>query len=250
MLRDAMLVAGKDLREVLLRQGGLRANVLNWGLIVLIFGIVIPVRVGEYWIRYPFYVMTWAWLPLMLVSAVVADSFAGERERHTLETLLATRLSDHSILFGKVGAAVAYAMGILLLLMGSSLLSLNLAHGAWDELMLWSVGTTLAIAAFGALVIVLVSSVGVMVSLKAKTVRQAGQRLSLGLIAFFTLPGLVLGMAYQALPQGNQDAVIAFLSMLEGSTVALFFAVALVMLDTLFVAMTVRRFRRSRLTFD
>ena len=35
----------------------------------------------------------WMWFSLLLVINVVADSFAGERERHTLETLLASRLS-------------------------------------------------------------------------------------------------------------------------------------------------------------
>ena len=40
---------------------------------------------------------------------MIADGIPGERERHTLETLLASRLSDRSILLGKVMAAVPTA---------------------------------------------------------------------------------------------------------------------------------------------
>ena len=51
----------------------------------------------------------------MMVSSLVADSFAGERERHTLETLLASRLPDRAILAGKLLVPVAVAWGAALL---------------------------------------------------------------------------------------------------------------------------------------
>lgn len=47
-----------------------------------------------------------------MTIGLVADAFAGERERHTLETLLATAFPDTSILLGKIAASVLYAWGI------------------------------------------------------------------------------------------------------------------------------------------
>jgi ABC-2 type transport system permease protein len=64
------------------------------------------------------------WLPLLLATSYVADSFAGERERHTLETLLATRLSGKAIYWGKVAAAAIYGW---LLMVACWLVSLALA---------------------------------------------------------------------------------------------------------------------------
>ena len=57
---------------------------------------------------------------------MIPDSFAGERERHTLEPLLATPLSDRAILFGMISAAVGYGWGITLISMVIGLLATNL----------------------------------------------------------------------------------------------------------------------------
>lgn len=54
-------------------------------------------------------------VPLVVASGIAADSFAGERERKTLEALLHTPLTDGELFFGKVagawGAALAVAGG-------------------------------------------------------------------------------------------------------------------------------------------
>ena len=42
------------------------------------------------------------------IGPEVPDPLPRERERHTLETLLASRLSDRAILLGKIGAAVGF----------------------------------------------------------------------------------------------------------------------------------------------
>ena len=51
---------------------------------------------GPDWMQTPFAVVLSALMTLLLVATVIPDSFAGERERHTLATLLATRLSTNS----------------------------------------------------------------------------------------------------------------------------------------------------------
>ncbi len=51
-------------------------------------------------------------MPLMFSSVVGADSFAGERERKTMEALLYAPTSDLELFLGKVLAAVIPAVGI------------------------------------------------------------------------------------------------------------------------------------------
>jgi ABC-2 type transport system permease protein len=56
-------------------------------------------------------------------------SVAGERERRTLETLLASRLDERAILFGKLLAARAYGWGLTLLSLLLGAASVSLAYG-------------------------------------------------------------------------------------------------------------------------
>ncbi|WP_322509855.1 ABC transporter permease subunit [Anaerolinea sp.] len=49
-------------------------------------------------------------LPLMTSTVIAADSFAGERERKTIEALLYTPASDRELFFGKVLAALVPAV--------------------------------------------------------------------------------------------------------------------------------------------
>ena len=73
--------------------------------------------------------MVWGWMPFLWVSGIVADLFAGERERHTLESLLATRLSDQSILFGKLLAALTYGFAVTWVVMLAGLVTVNIGFG-------------------------------------------------------------------------------------------------------------------------
>ncbi|MGV8026077.1 MAG: ABC transporter permease subunit [Anaerolineaceae bacterium] len=49
-------------------------------------------------------------VPLMFSSTIAAESFAGEKERKTLESLLYTPISDQELFFGKVMAAAIPAI--------------------------------------------------------------------------------------------------------------------------------------------
>jgi len=93
------------------------------GIPLAILGIYLPWQNGPEWARTPLLPAALSWLPLLLVGALVADSFAGERERKTLETLLASRLSDRAILLGKIAALVSYGWGLALSSLVLSLLA-------------------------------------------------------------------------------------------------------------------------------
>lgn len=73
----------------------------------------------------PFFLL----IPLMTASVISADSFAGEKERGTLETLLFAPVDMLSLFAGKVLAALIPAVGLSLATLALCALSLNLV--AW-----------------------------------------------------------------------------------------------------------------------
>lgn len=86
MIADISTVLWKEWKEILSEgRGRGKVSVL---ILVGVVGIILPWQIGRTWIESPMVLAYWAWVPMFLVMPVIADSFAGERERHTLETLL------------------------------------------------------------------------------------------------------------------------------------------------------------------
>jgi len=54
-------------------------------------------------------------IPLMVSGVIASDSFAGEKERKTIEALLAAPFTDSELLMGKILVGFAPAMGVTLL---------------------------------------------------------------------------------------------------------------------------------------
>ncbi len=239
MIADILTIVWKEWKEIFTqrgRLGGARAILV----FIVVFGVFQPMQWGSAWVESTTGLVMWAWVPLFLVMGVIADSIAGERERHTLETLLASRLSDRAILFGKVAAAVGYALSITLISLIAGLVTVNVAHGG-GRLLLFPPGTAAGILAVSLLGALLAAAIGVLVSLRAPTVRYAQQTLSIGtlVIAF----GLMFGL--QALPTALRDAITRFVA--SAGPIALVF-IALVDVAILLIAMA--RFHRSRLILD
>ncbi|MNY16007.1 ABC-2 family transporter protein [compost metagenome] len=132
-------------------------------------------------------------LPMMLATIVGADSFAGEKERKTLEALLYTPATDAELFVAKTLAAVVPAV---LLAWGSFAVYAVVTNVAgygvmgrlwfptaqWWPMMLW---VTPAIAVMGMAVTVLVSA-------KVNTFMEANQ--AAGMLVFLVL-ALVAGQA-------------------------------------------------------
>src|SRR5260370_35939480 len=115
----------------------------------------------------------------------VADAIPAERERHTLQTLLASRISDRAILLGKIIVTASYAWGTALLglLLGLIVANLSKGQGSWEfythvDLLLEALALSLLTSLLGA-------SGGVLISLRSATVRQAQKILILATL----LPG-------------------------------------------------------------
>jgi ABC-2 type transport system permease protein len=245
MIADIWTVVWKEWKELLPRTGGLRGGRLSILLLLGVFGVFLPLQFGREWVESPLTLLFWAWVPLMLVSSAIADSFAGERERHTLETLLVSPLPDRAILLGKVAAAVGYGWGTTLAALLIALVTLNLAFGQGQLLLFPPIiavgGFALSLLGAG-----LVASAGVLVSLRAASVQQAQQSLSLAIMLLLFVP--VFGV--QALPGDWKLSLAQAVAGASISEVVLAVAALLAALDAALLATALSRFQRDRLASE
>jgi ABC-2 type transport system permease protein len=244
MFTDITTIIWKETREFILQRPGFRGGWAGLLIIVGVFGVLFPLQSGPEWLSAPTTVLMWAWLPFILVNGVVADSFAGERERHTLETLLASRLSDQAILIGKLCAAVAYGWGIALIGVLVGLLTINIAN--WNGEFLFfppTIGLGILISSF--LVAWLAADLGIIVSLKAASVRQAQQTLSVAFLLIF-VPLLLLPMLPENLRMSLQNALVN----VDVQSVIIGASIIVLLLDLGLLGIAFRRFKRSQLVLS
>jgi ABC-2 type transport system permease protein len=134
-------------------------------------------------------------LPLIVVTSIAADSFAGEKERKTLEALLYTPTTDWELLLGKLLSAWLPALGIswgcfLLYTVTANLAAwpvmgrLIFPTTMWLILAVWNAP---AVAALGLVTMVLIS-------LRARTFQSASQLAGLVVIPGFILFGTLLAV--------------------------------------------------------
>jgi ABC-2 type transport system permease protein len=244
MIRDIRTIIWKEIKEILGQRGLFKGGKTGMFILLAVFGIVIPLQSGPQWIASPLVMIYWAWVPFLLVSGIVADSFAGERERHTLETLLASRLPDRAILAGKVATALIYGWGLTLACVLIGALAMTLVHGK-GRIIFYAWPVAGGIAGFTFLVALLSSGLGVLVSLRAPTVRQAAQAFSVGFFLLF-IPLFILPF----LPAAFKARMLAVVAKLDGAVVALVFALFLIVVDAVLLLIADARFRRNRLILD
>ena len=233
-MSDILTMVWKESKDVLF-QGGWRSLVRPL-IVVGIIGIYLPLQLGPQWVDLtPIGMILLLWIPYFMIISFIGDVIAGERERHTLETLLASRMPDRAILLGKVVSIIMYSwgMGVLSLLLGLVLVDLFSTQGIW---MFYPLDLFLDAIVLGLLVSVLGASAGVLISLRASTARQAQQILSVGTIVF------VFGsiIALRAVPA---DVV----SSLTYSQFLLIVMAAIAVLDALLLGLSLASFQRSRL---
>jgi len=244
MLNDIWTITQKEWKELLRQRGSLRGSFLGVLVFMGALGILMPIQFGAEWVESATQIIIWGWLPFLLVSGVIADSFAGERERHTLETLLASRLSDRSILFGKVAAAISYGWGLSMACMLLGLITVNVVHGN-DQLLMYSWEIGLGTIVFSLLIATLGSGFGILVSLRASTVRQAQQTFSLAFMLLF-IPMMLL----PTLPQEWQSRLLMWVVNADFSAIFPVAIFILIILDMLLIAVAMARFQRARLILD
>ena len=244
MIADILTVAGKELREVFTFGDARGRGKLSFLILIGVFGVFFPLQSGREWVTSSMSIMVWGWMPFLWVSGIVADLFAGERERHTLEALLATRLSDQSILFGKLLAALTYGFSLTWIVLLSSIVTINIVYGK-DGLLFYPIETTIGALVFSILVSGLSGSIGVLVSLRAGSVRQAQQAMSAGMLVLF-LPIMLI----QFIPKAWLEAGDNLLENIQPLQIEIGFAALLLIVELVLIAIARRLFQRSKLILD
>jgi ABC-2 type transport system permease protein len=241
MIDDIKTVMWKEYKEITSNKQVL------FGLLVIVpvFGIMLPWDMGRSFVEEWYLVPALSLLPMLLVINILTDSFAGERERHTLESLLATRLSDHAILFGKILTAVAYGWGATIVIIVTGLITVNIAFGQ-GQLLMFSPLAGLLILLITLLLSILITSVGMLWSLRASTVRQAETGFLVGIAAVAVIPMAI----YYLLPDNLKESILDQLTNigLDNAMVLLLFA--LMVLSVIVRSVAMNRFQRNKLILD
>jgi len=245
MIADIATVGLKELREIFTFGDVRGRSKFSLVILIVIFGIVIPLQNGRGWVRSPINIMIWGWMPFLWVSGIVADLFAGERERHTLEALLATRLSDQSILFGKLLAAMAYGFILTWVIMLAGLITVNISYGRYYGLIFYPTSMLLAALVFSILISGLSACIGVLVSLRAGSVRQAQQMMSAGMLVLF-LPFMLI----QFIPVRVVRSITEMATSVSSLQIALLVAFVLLLIEGILIVIALRLFQRSKLILD
>jgi ABC-2 type transport system permease protein len=206
-------------------------------MVIAIMGIIIPWQFGQGWISLsPAMIIIVCYIPFFLTTSYIGDAVAGERERHTLETLLASRISDQAILWGKITVTIAYGWGLTLIGLLLGLVVSNLLSGRGDWEFYHPIDIFLEMLVLSLLASLLSASAGVLISLRAASVRQAQQTMAVGTLILLIAIVLIL----KSVPSG-------VLKTLNESQFLLFFIGGLTLPNLILVGILSAIFQRSRL---
>lgn len=244
-MTDILTVARKELREIVGGGSG-RKGLFRELFFVFLFGVFFPLSQSEAWRSGAMPTVFVFMIPLFLAGPYVADTFAGEKERKTLETLLATRLPDSSIYMGKIFAVCTYAWAVTQLIVLASIVALNVVDGAdgwfvypsavWAAALIGSYASAL-----------LISGIGTFISLRSETVRAAHQAMMLPLFVLIFGGSFGIGALWRALPVETQLSLIEWSSGVSPLEGILGIVALLLLVDVFLLRLGIRRFRRSKL---
>lgn len=248
MINDIMTVMWKERRGLFRQRGGKTRPIFVLLVPIAVIAIYFPWAMGLRWVTTYWSLVVSFVVPVMLVGTLIPDSFAGERERHTLPTLLATRLSDRAILFGKLAMSVSYGWLATMAVLLIALVTVNVVN--WTgEVLFYAPATLLADVVFALLMSVFVAGLGVIISLRASATLEAQQTL----VAAIMFPSLVFGVIWVIVSNTKPDIKDSILSGIEtlgpGTTIALI-ALGLLLVCAGLIWAAMRRFRRARLILE
>jgi ABC-2 type transport system permease protein len=246
MSTDIMSVMWKEFKG-LFKQGKSRSkSILVLLTPVFMFGIILPIQFREEWLGMAWSLTIALFTPLVLIAPTICESFAGERERHTLETLLASRLPDRGILFGKMIVSIVYGFGVTIFLLLMSLVVVNIF--LWDgKFHFYQMNIFLADLGLSALFSGLMVTLGILISLRSATVQSAQQVLMMALvIPIFGIQAVVF-LLPTFLPM---ESIREFLARFNYDQILLIFLGVLLLADIGLLLAAMSRFKRSRLILN
>jgi ABC-2 type transport system permease protein len=234
-MNDVGTMIWKEVKDEIL-QGGWQALIRPL-FVVGVVGIFLPIQLGLRWLEFnSVVILVVTYLSFFFIVSYIGDAIAGEHERHTLETLLASRISDRAILLGKVIVTVGYTWVMVLFSLLLGCLVVNLTKGAGMWVFYAPISSFFYVLVLSLLISLLAASGGVLVSLHSPTVRQAQQTLLLSTLGL----GLVFYLVLRAVPAD-------LLASLSTNQILFIILLVLAVLDVILVGIALASFKRSRL---
>lgn len=246
MNADFATVLWKEWKEIVLERSAGGSGSYRPLVLIAVLGIFVPFRMGPEKFFNVAGLLAPVFFSAIVITAVIADSFAGERERHTLETLLASRLSDRAILLGKIAACIAYGwlVSISCILIGAITVNVMNWHG--QILMFHDAASWLILLLGPPLLGGVVATAGVLVSLHSATVRHAQQ--TLGVAVAVLVVGIVFGS--NMLPAEWKAWFARIIVTWSQAELALAALGVLLAVDLVLLFAGMARFQRAKLVLD
>jgi ABC-2 type transport system ATP-binding protein len=244
IFRDIAAVISRELRELTSAAATGVSRRATIGALVIMLAVMgsLGAIIGPRFVDSPFALIL-GMISTIGLLASVSDSFAGERERHTLETVLASAIPDEALLLGKVLTNVLYGWTTSLVLMIVLLIGANLgARG--EPKAFYPPSTIIAALLLIPLMMLFVSTAGILLSLRAATVREAQARLTIAFISIFIALVSVRPLLPAAWQTQSVEIVRSEAVRLQATFIAI---VALGAIDVALLVVAMIRFRRSRL---
>lgn len=247
MKEDLLTVVWKESKGLMRVRGSRRRALLTAIVPVLSIAVLMPITIGPDWLTTAFSMIASVIMPFLLIGMTISESFAGERERHTLDTLLASRLPDRAILFGKIGLAVAYGWIMSLVVVFVALIPVNILHWsgriAFYRPIILVANVLISLLVSGAM-----SSLGVLISLRASTAQGAQQTLMAVVLVPLLVVQVVPAIMLSVVPNGRE--ILAQWLSVDLTTVVVVIVAVLAALNVGFLLAATARFQRSRLVLS
>ena len=243
MFEDISTLMWKEYKSLLRSSGSRWKSITIMVTPIALFGIIFPIQFSTEWLESYWSLTVSGVTPLLLIATTISESFAGERERHTLETLLSSRLPDRAILLGKLFTSLLFGWGMTLFLLAISLIVVNVLE--WSGQFLFYQPIIFGIDIVSSLLVSgFVSSLGTMISLRAPTVQNAAQTIMLALF----MPLLLLQAVVFLLPSFIPiDLIKARLEQQDFASIIIIILIILVVANIGLFISARARFKRSKL---
>jgi len=189
--------------------GGNRAALISSSLTFLGASIGGPLLIGPYWVESAALLCVYPIIGAVLGVHGALDGIAGERERHTLETLLASPIDEMEIIAGKLAGSIMLCMGLSLVPIGLGLIAMNIVH-ADGALLLPAAHLIWGLPMLAVLMPAAMSSTALLVSLFSASVRNATQVYGLLLPVLLVIPAVTMILLPHEVSSRIRDTVQSY----------------------------------------
>ena len=188
-----------------------------------------------------------SFLATMLSTTLAIESFVGEKERRTIEVLLATPASDTELFLGKTLSCLFASATLSIIFSSTAVVGINTATW-WHHIHLpWRLEAAILAGAIGLSIGLSLSliAVGVIVSSRVSTMRAANQVSGIVITAIMALG---MGCGYWVVSKLNVKAMAqAILSFIPIWMLAALIFILIALVDTVALSVAARTFNRERI---